>query len=285
MIKSILTFLLGGLRLTLPAFMRKWKWELWSIPFLVAVFFLVAKIIRTFEPTAGVYDAGVLQQMFLSAIMLFFGCMLAWVLIRAYFPEMWKYTESEEFKDDFNLLNQKWRIIIVVTIFLVLVNAFVHLAKGSERSCVVQTAMTQIEVREATGNNDGSQVEKYLSGVNLKKGYPWCAAFCAWCYQQCGLPHPSSGYCPDWFKTKSNVITQREIKLAINKRMPLQGKVFGLFFPNKNRIAHVGIIDKVDGDYIITIEGNTNQTGSREGDGVYRKRRLISQIHSIVSPT
>ncbi len=57
--------------------------------------------------------------------------------------------------------------------------------------------------------------------------------------------------------------------------------VFGLFFPEKGRIAHVGFIDQWDGTWMISVEGNTNVSGSREGDGVYRKRRLIRSIYSV----
>lgn len=36
---------------------------------------------------------------------------------------------------------------------------------------------------------------------------------------------------------------------------------------------HTGLVYKYDKDYIYTIEGNTNDSGSEEGDGVYRKKR------------
>ena len=57
--------------------------------------------------------------------------------------------------------------------------------------------------------------------------------------------------------------------------------VFGLYFPEKGRIAHVGFVDALAGKYIITVEGNTNEAGSREGDGVYCKRRLLSSVYQI----
>ena len=48
-------------------------------------------------------------------------------------------------------------------------------------------AKTQIGVAEATGHNDGVQVEKYLKSVGLGKGYPWCAAFVNWSLNQVGI--------------------------------------------------------------------------------------------------
>jgi len=53
------------------------------------------------------------------------------------------------------------------------------------------------------------------------------------------------------------------------------------YFPDKKRIAHVGFVDSWDDKYVITVEGNANEAGSREGDGVYRKRRLIGSIYQV----
>ncbi len=62
---------------------------------------------------------------------------------------------------------------------------------------------------------------------------------------------------------------------------PKTGDIFGLFFPDKNRIAHTGFIDQWDGTWLITVEGNTNVSGGREGDGVYRKRRPVKSIYQV----
>ncbi|PWG78593.1 hypothetical protein DDR33_21770, partial [Pararcticibacter amylolyticus] len=63
---------------------------------------------------------------------------------------------------------------------------------------------------------------------------------------------------------------------------PSRGDVFGIYFPEKGRIAHVGFVDDWGDKYVVTVEGNTNEAGSREGDGVYRKRRFISCIYKVV---
>ncbi|SKB76616.1 CHAP domain-containing protein [Daejeonella lutea] len=63
-----------------------------------------------------------------------------------------------------------------------------------------------------------------------------------------------------------------------NQRSPEMGDVFGLYFPEKGRIAHVGFVDEWKDGWVTTVEGNTNVLGSRDGDGVYRKRRLIRSI-------
>ena len=63
--------------------------------------------------------------------------------------------------------------------------------------------------------------------------------------------------------------------------VPATGDVFGLYFPEKGRIAHVGFIDEWKDPWVITVEGNTNVLGGREGDGVYRKRRLVRTVDRV----
>ena len=156
--------------------------------------------------------------------------------------------------------------------------------------------------------NAGAQIEEYLRYVNLGRGQPWCAAFICWVYGQAGVDNPRSGWTPDlfpvskliWSKvgsrpgesgTKSqesrhpqSVTYDYSTRQTTGNRQlttPGTGDIFALFFPEKNRIAHAGFIDQWDGTWLITVEGNTNQSGSREGDGVYRKRRLVKSIYRV----
>lgn len=150
-------------------------------------------------------------------------------------------------------------------------------------TCIQQTYTSQIGVYEATGKNDGPQVEEYLASVGRKKGDAWCAAFVHWTLSRCGIKGlPYSGWSPSWF-TKNVVYTRG----GTNNQTPLTGDVFGLYFANLKRIAHVGFIDRwaANTDYCITVEGNTSEanTGNatREGGGVYKKRRLKRQIFKV----
>ena len=142
----------------------------------------------------------------------------------------------------------------------------------------VRNAYTnEIGIRES-GYNKGQRVEEYLKAANLKASAPWCAAFITWTFKQCNIKAVVSGYSPNWFE--SNVVYKRDDNINRNYKVQA-GDVFGLWFANKNRIAHVGFIDGKQGDYYITVEGNTNEAGSREGDGVYRKRRHVKTIYAI----
>lgn len=144
----------------------------------------------------------------------------------------------------------------------------------SVRDQVVHSYTNELGVREATGSNDGADVEKYLASAGFGKGYAWCAAFVNWVHESNGIDGPRGpAWSPSWFPD-SKVYDRHE-------RPPQPGDVFGIYFKSKQRIAHVGFIDKWDGSKVITVEGNTNEAGSREGDGVYRKRRLARQIYKL----
>ncbi len=132
---------------------------------------------------------------------------------------------------------------------------------------IVVIAQAQIGVKEATDNNDGLQVEAYLAAAGLSKGQPWCAAFLTWVFKQAGYDQPRTGWSPALFPVG------RQVKI------PSPGLVFSIYFPALNRIAHCGLIEQVKGNWISGIEGNTNVSGSRDGDGVYRKLRHVKTVH------
>lgn len=131
----------------------------------------------------------------------------------------------------------------------------------ANRQQILTIAKSQIGVHEAAGNNDGHEVEEYLNYTNNKKGEPWCASFVSWVFGKAGFNQPKSAWSPALFPKDKQV------------QNPAVARVFGIYFSKLKRIAHCGIISKVSGNWIYTIEGNTNVAGSREGDGVYQRIR------------
>lgn len=171
--------------------------------------------------------------------------------------------------------------VLLITAFAVSVTyAQVSTIKneGYTLSQKVQKVYTsQIGVRELTGHNDGIMVEKYLCSVGLEKGYPWCAAFVKWCYLQAGVKTEINGMAlsvndPEkWVYHKGKFIQE-----------PRPGDAFTLYFNSLGRIGHTGFYDgRQNASIYKTVEGNTNNAGSREGDGVYRKYRSFKATYSI----
>ena len=155
-------------------------------------------------------------------------------------------------------------------------------SEKNKRNLVQRIYTAELGVRERTGRNDGTRVEAYLRYVNLERGAPWCAAFVCWVFGKAGVANPRTGWSPGLF-TKSRVCWQRSVAVQPNKKIytPKQGDVFGIWFPDKQRIAHAGFVDKWEDTWVTTVEGNTNEAGSREGDGVYRKRRLVRSVWQV----
>ncbi|MCD0489707.1 CHAP domain-containing protein [Pedobacter sp. MC2016-14] len=131
---------------------------------------------------------------------------------------------------------------------------------------LLEVAIAEIGVREATGHNDGLRVGEYQRAAACSKGDPWCACFVSWVFKQAGYVQPRTGWSPALFPPSRLVIK------------PKRGCVFGIYVASKKRIAHCGIIERVHGSRLYTIEGNTDIKGSSEGDGVYRKVRHLNRI-------
>ncbi|SFS88966.1 CHAP domain-containing protein [Sphingobacterium wenxiniae] len=148
------------------------------------------------------------------------------------------------------------------------------LAQGDGRRwTILQIATAEIGVHEATGNNDGKRVEEYLAYTGLGKGHQWCAAFVSWCYGQAGLSRPRNPWSPALFpKEKTYRKGTHEGRPYEN---PIQSAdVFGIYGISAKRINHVGLVKSVQGKYLITIEGNSN-------DRVESRRRHLSTIYAL----
>lgn len=146
-------------------------------------------------------------------------------------------------------------------------------------SKVRQIYTSQIGIREKQPNA-GPAVEHYLSYVHLSKGHPWCAAFVCWVLGKAGVQNPRTGWSPALFPA-AKVIWKRGDAITDKRPQPGAADVFGIYFSEKGRIAHAGFVDQWDGTWLLTVEGNTSESGSREGDGVYRKRRMVRTIYRV----
>ena len=115
---------------------------------------------------------------------------------------------------------------------------------------------------------------------------PWCGAFVAWCYKEAGLYKKITvakkfgplGYVPSYSRYAN------KYKKWVNRKDARGGDiiVFG-----RNR--HVGLVEGISGDYIITIEGNAGPTaaiGCKKPGAVVRNAYRInsSAIKGVIRP-
>lgn len=138
----------------------------------------------------------------------------------------------------------------------------------------MEVALSQFNVKELTGKNDGEAVEIYLKSIGLGKGYSWCMAFVYWCYEEAskilGVKNPlikTGGVLKQW-----NDINREKKIWASSKTKPKVGDIFIMDFGKGQ--GHTGIVTKVNANGSVeTIEGNANSYGSREGNQVGKLNR------------
>jgi hypothetical protein len=139
----------------------------------------------------------------------------------------------------------------------------------------------RFRVREV-GRNDGPRVREYLRSAGITAPAPWCAAFVTWCLTQAGVAHDQM---PKGPASACNWRAWAD-RRGVAHRDPTQavrGDLFVWCNHPKSWTGHIGFVvrtRRILGLWVIdTIEGNTDGSGSRDGDGVYRRvRRLASNI-------
>lgn len=139
-----------------------------------------------------------------------------------------------------------------------------------------------IGVKEASGHNDGKQVNEFQRATGNHTGDAWCASFVAYCLKMVGINITGNGMARSWFDKRHTVYARD--KDGVKRFYELagyRGNTAGLYFANKGAIAHILFIQDIKDDKIITVEGNTNNQLSREGNGCFQCIRKIKQIHSV----
>lgn len=133
-------------------------------------------------------------------------------------------------------------------------------------------AATQVGVREERRNR-GKVIDQYNVDIGHDpfKGDPWCCTFVCAMFRraadQLGIRNPAPLTAGCWN------IDQRS-PARVKTKVPTPGAIFLL-----KGHRHTGlVVDVLPGEWLRTIEGNTNDGGSPEGDGVYDRRRKFSEI-------
>jgi hypothetical protein len=155
---------------------------------------------------------------------------------------------------------------------------------GSIGEKMVSLAREEIGVSEVDGSNCGPRVDEYKAAtwLDADKGWPWCAAFICWLVREAiegedtRFKRPRTAGAWDfenWAKQEST--NGVELRKPTNEDIKAGDIVVFTF-------SHIGLAVK-DADssgYVVTIEGNTNGAGSREGGSVLEKKRHVSKIRS-----
>jgi len=163
--------------------------------------------------------------------------------------------------------------------------------KPVKMNTLADIASKYLGVKE-TGNNRAGTSKEMLEIfeaddliINKRTdGYPWCAAFVSLCVQKLCKPSALYGalipprepsvnrFLNVWAKQHNCLVFKPDSKLY----QAVEGDIIVFTF------SHIGIVESNNGSFITTIEGNTNEAGSREGITVARKKRTPSIVRAII---
>lgn len=137
-------------------------------------------------------------------------------------------------------------------------------------SQVIKEAHKWIGVVEVT-RNSSPEIDGWLRRVGAAPGDPWCAAF-AWCILDDAIKALG---CTNHLTGTASVhkLFERAHQHHAWWTEPGPGFVFGI--DHGSGRGHCGIVIDVAGVHLATIEGNTNEAGSREGNAVVVKQRNV----------
>lgn len=133
----------------------------------------------------------------------------------------------------------------------------------------LQIAVTQIGKEEVPrGSNWGRPVQDYLLRVGINFPASWCMAFMYWCFDEAVKTFPDRA---NPLVRTAGVLNAWNKALKYRSAEPKAGDIFIMDFGGG--LGHTGIVEVIIDGQLHTIEGNTNDTGSREGYEVCRRIR------------
>ncbi|WTW96613.1 CHAP domain-containing protein [Streptomycetaceae bacterium NBC_01309] len=132
---------------------------------------------------------------------------------------------------------------------------------------VIRIARAELGYQEGRSGGRWNNIQRYspaVPGLEWSQGQPWCQTYQAYVFRQAGAAAlaPVTASCAAavrWFRDRGR----------FSEYPAVGAQVF--FGPGGG--SHVGLVYAYDRNYAYTVEGNTNATGSAEGDGVYLKKR------------
>lgn len=138
---------------------------------------------------------------------------------------------------------------------------------SASAASVIAEAESQVGYREGFKDGNWDNIQKYseqVPSLAWSDGQPWCAVFVSWVAIQAGAENmfPITASCVagvSWWDGRGRFSEYPAVGAQV--------------FYGDGGSAHTGIVVAWDATTITTIEGNTNDTGAPEGNGVYRQTR------------
>jgi hypothetical protein len=117
---------------TLKKFFKLWT-EIWSIPLGLLLFWYSPHIIRFVDPTAGVFDLGILHKLLYAVVAILLGNGIAFLGIKFNFPSVFEFYKSESEPsafDDFKSITPWQRLKLLAFLYALILFCFALLAQA-----------------------------------------------------------------------------------------------------------------------------------------------------------
>ena len=142
------------------------------------------------------------------------------------------------------------------------------------RDDVLKIAAWQLGVLE---NPAGSNRQKYGEAYGMN-GQPWCVMFVWWVFREAGFNLRKTASCTDLsnaYKAAGQWVT--------SGYKPGDIVMFD-FTGKRSKTEHCGIVEKVNGNTLTTIEGNTGTASNANGGAVMRRARDVRFVTGACRP-
>ena len=142
------------------------------------------------------------------------------------------------------------------------------------RDDVLKIAAWQLGVLE---NPAGSNRQKYGEAYGMN-GQPWCVMFVWWVFREAGFNLRTTASCTDLsnaYKAAGQWVT--------SGYKPGDIVMFD-FTGKRSKTEHCGIVEKVNGNTLTTIEGNTGTASNANGGAVMRRTRDVRFVTGACRP-
>ncbi|MBR3560704.1 MAG: CHAP domain-containing protein [Oscillospiraceae bacterium] len=145
---------------------------------------------------------------------------------------------------------------------------------------VLAVAAAELGARESPPGSNRVLYNTWYYGREVSgSAYPWCMAFVQWCYDRAGAALPfktaSCGALLRWY---------REHQPDCLTRDPVAGDIVIFDFPGGKAVDHTGIFERMQGDSVVTVDGNTGTLSDADGGAVLRRVRAASLVAAYIHP-
>ncbi len=168
------------------------------------------------------------------------------------------------------------------TVPIITISSYQFLAKVMEIAAGEEAKQVR---EEPPYSNCGPEVNEYLRRAEVPPGNYWCCAFVYWCYDEAAIevgrsnPMVKTAHCLTHWNSACARGAQRihKQKAIDNPALVKPGMI--MIIDHGGGRGHTGLVEKVEGALLTIIEGNTNASRTREGNGVYRLIRKTNEIN------